>query len=79
MTTPLRKAIRRVSAGNGVNRRQFVVTLAPGDLIGFRDLRSRTTYWLPLAACYAHAVAADVARRRAEKAAARQAKRRRRS
>jgi len=69
--TPLAKTISRRSSGNGVNRRQYVVTLAPGDIIGFRDVRARMTYWLPLAACYAMAVRAEVARKRAEKAAAR--------
>jgi hypothetical protein len=76
VTTPLAKPVSRRSTGAGVNRRQYVVTLAPGDIIGFRDVRSRTTYWLPLAACYAQAVRAEVARRRAEKAAKRKTHRR---
>ncbi len=66
--TDLKKRVRRVSMGNGVNRRRFVVTLEPGDVIGFRDVRSRTTYWTSLAACYALAVKAEVARRKAERA-----------
>lgn len=72
--TPLKKPVRRVSSGNGVNRLQYVVTLAPGDVIGFRDVRSRTTYWLPLAACYAQAVRIEVARKRAERSKTRKAK-----
>lgn len=75
MTTPLAKPVSRRSTGNGVNRRQFVVTIAPGDVIGFRDVRARSTYWLPLATCYALAVRAEVARKRAERAAARKSKR----
>lgn len=74
--TPLIKAVSRRSTSAGVNHRQYVVTLAPGDIIGFRDVRSRSTYWLPLAACYAMAVRAEVARKRAEKAAARKGGRR---
>jgi hypothetical protein len=65
--TPLQKPVRRLSQSNGVNRRQYIVTLAPGDIIGFRDARTRTTYWTPLALCYAQAVRAEVARQRAEK------------
>jgi hypothetical protein len=71
--TPLRKAVSRVSSGNGVNRRHFVVTLAPGDMIGFRDVRTRPTYWTSLAHCYGLAVRQQVAKDRAERMAKRSA------
>lgn len=76
--TPLDRTVRRRSKGFGVNRRSFVVSLEVGDLIGFRDLRRRKTYYLPLATCYALAVKAEVAQRKAEKAKATKAPRRRR-
>lgn len=71
MTTPLHKPVSRLSAGNGVNRRRYVVTLAPGDVIGFRDARTRTTYWTTLASCYAATVRAEVARKREDQRKAR--------
>ena len=67
--TPLKKEVRRLSTGSGVNRRQYIVTLAPGDVIGFRDLRTRQNYWISLALCYALAVRQQVAKERADKAA----------
>ena len=67
MTTPLSKPVARKSLTNGPNRRRFVVTLAPGDVIGFRDERRRHIYWLTLTACYEMAVRAEVERIRIEK------------
>lgn len=67
MTTPLSKPVARKSTGNGPNRRRFVVTLAPGDVIGFRDERRRKMYWLPITACYEMAIRAEVERVRIEK------------
>lgn len=66
--TPLKKAVRRLSSGNGVNRRPFVVTLSPGDTIGFRDAHTRKTYWTSLASCYALAVRQTVAFEKVERA-----------
>lgn len=66
-TTRLAREVRRQSTGNGVNRRQYIITLAPGDVIGFRDVRTRTTYWTTLAQCYALAVRQEVARQRDER------------
>ena len=73
--TALKKPVRRVSTGYGVNRTQFVVTLMPGDVIGFRDCRTRRTFYTSLAHCYSLAVRQRVAADRADKAAARKAAR----
>jgi UDP-3-O-acyl-N-acetylglucosamine deacetylase len=56
----LTKQVRRktVAAHRG---RRVVVTLAPGDVIGFRFERTRTTYWTSLAACMDMAVRQEVA------------------
>ena len=59
--TPLTKQVARKSTGNGPNRRRYVVTLAPGDVIGFRDERRRKTFWLSISACYELAIRSDVA------------------
>ena len=72
--TPLKKAVHRVSTANGVNRKQYVVTLAPGDVIGFRDVRTRKAYWTSLARCYALAVRINLDHERAEKRKAKKAK-----
>jgi hypothetical protein len=66
--TPLSKAVARKSTGLGPNRRRYVVTLAPGDVIGFRDERRRKNYWISIAACYEYAIRAEVARKKAERA-----------
>lgn len=67
MTTPLHKSVARKSNGNGPNRRRFVITIEPGDVIGFRDERRRKTYYLSLAGCYEMAIKAEVAAKRREK------------
>jgi hypothetical protein len=71
--TELKKPVRRVSIANGVNRKRFVITLAPGDVVGFRDVRTRKTFWTSLACCYQLAVKQTVASERAERAAAKKA------
>jgi hypothetical protein len=43
-------------------------------VIGFRDERTRKTYWTSLPRCYAMAVRETIAKERAAKAAARKAK-----
>jgi hypothetical protein len=70
MATKLTKEVRRSATGLGVNRRPFVVTLAPGDVIGFRDAKTRRTYWTTLQHCYALAVRQTVAWEKAQKAKA---------
>lgn len=66
MTTELRKAVSRRTAAPHRGRR-VVVTIAPGDVIGFREERTRKTYWITLGACFDMAVKLEVARLKAEK------------
>ena len=73
--TPLTKTVARKSTSAGPNRRAFVVMLASGDLIGFRDERRRKVYWRTLRGCYEDAIKAEVARERQLKKAAKKAKR----
>lgn len=35
---------------------QYVISLAPGDAIGFRHARSRKTYWTSITLCHELAV-----------------------
>lgn len=58
-------------------RRAVVVSLAPAtaSLVGFRLAGTRTTYYLPVDWCFREAVRADLARKRAERKAAREKKR----
>lgn len=65
MTTMLNKTVKRKTFGSHRGRR-FIVTLEPGDVIGFRAERTRKTFYTTLAACYDMAVRQHVA---AEKAA----------
>lgn len=65
MTTELKRAVvRRTTAPH--RGRRVVVTIAPGDIIGFREERTRKTYWIPLGACFDMAVKIEVARTKAE-------------
>jgi hypothetical protein len=64
--TPLTKNVSRRTVAPHRGRR-IVVTLAPGDLIGFREEKTRTTYWTTLAACADLAVKQHSAAVRAEK------------
>lgn len=68
--TDLIKAIRRRTTGTHRGTR-FVVTLEPGDVIGFRIERKRKTFYTTLAACFDMAVRQQVA---ADKAAKRKAR-----
>lgn len=65
MTTMLNKTVKRKTFGSHRGRR-FIVTLEPGDIIGFRAERTRKTFYTTLAACYDMAVRQFVV---AEKAA----------
>ena len=76
MTTVLSKPVRRRSLSFGVNRRPFVVTLEPPDLISFRDAKTRRKFYTTLASCYALAVRQEVEAKRQEKAKKRAARRR---
>lgn len=73
MTTELKKQVARRAVGTGVNRKPFTVILAPGDVIGFRDHKSRRIWWTSLQHCYAMAVRQTVAFEKAERARARKA------
>lgn len=68
--TDLLKQVKRRTCGNHRGAR-FVVTLEPGDVIGFRIERKRTTFYTTLAACFDMAVRQKVA---ADKLAKRKAK-----
>ena len=70
--TSLTKTVARrsIQAHRG---RRTVVTLEPGDLIGFREEGRRTTYYLPLSACFDLAVKVEVAHQRALKKKVRKA------
>lgn len=64
--TPLNKSLARRTIGAHRGRR-FVVVLEPGDVIGFRPERTRTTFYTTLAACFDMAVRQHVAAERAAK------------
>ena len=70
--TPLTKPISRRGC-MPCHGRTLAVTLYPGDVIGVRQSGTRTEYTLPLAAIYSLAVRIEVQRKKAEKAAAKQA------
>jgi hypothetical protein len=71
--TDLNKPVRR--RGRLPYRgRRIIVTLEPGDMLGFRLERTRRTEYLTLAGCYERAVLIRVAHERAEKRKAKLAK-----
>ena len=72
--TPLRKAVHRVTAGTVHGGRRLIVTMHPGDVLGFREERTRREYFLSIGAAYTYAVRLAVAARRVEKLAARKAR-----
>ena len=72
MSTPLRKPVARLVE---LPRGPVVVTLLPGGLVSFREKGRRTTFTLTLAAVFVRAVDASISQRKAEKKAARIARR----
>lgn len=68
--TDLTKALRRRSIGRHHGKR-FVVTLEPGDVIGFRLERTRKTFYTTLAACFDMAVRQEVSAVKRERIAQR--------
>ena len=72
--TDLTKRVRRRSFAFYRGRR-IVVSLLPGDVLAFREERTRREYLLSISGAYTYAVMLEVERRRREKAAARKAKR----
>lgn len=64
--TPLHKPVRRRGMLPYRGRR-IIVSLEPGDLLGFRLERTRRTEYLTIAGCYERAVTVRVLHERAEK------------
>lgn len=72
--TDLTKRIKRRTVAP-IRGRRIVVSLHPGDVIGFREERTRKEYLLSISGAYTYAVRLEVQRAKDEKAAARKAKR----
>jgi hypothetical protein len=70
MIKTVRKPIRR-RAAQPHQRRPYVVTLEPGDVLSFRYLRTRQSYSISMAACFELAIKAYVAQLRAQREARR--------
>ena len=64
--TPLTKRVRRRTLTPHRGRR-IVVALLPGDVLGFREERTRREYLLSIAGAFEYAVRLEVERRRMEK------------
>lgn len=64
--TPITKAVKRRTVAPHRGRR-IVVSLEPGDLIGFRAERTRRTFYVTAAACFDLAMKMHVAADRAAK------------
>ena len=72
--TPLNKPVRRRTIGTAHGGRRLIVSLAPGDVITFREERTRREYLLSISGAYVYAVRLTVAKEKAEKLAARKAR-----
>lgn len=59
-----RKPVRRRTVQQH-RRRRIVVTVGPGDVIGFRQERTRKTYTYPIDALFDHVVARTIMAERA--------------
>ena len=68
--TDLTKRVKRRTVHPHRGRR-IVVTLHPGDVLGFREERLRKEYILSIAGAYEYAVRLEIERRRREKREAR--------
>jgi len=64
--TPITKTVKRRTIGQHRGRR-VVISLEPGDLIGFRAERTRRTFYVTAAACFDLAVRQQVLADRAAK------------
>jgi len=64
--TPITKPVKRRTIGPHRGLR-VVVSLEPGDVIGFRSERTRRTYYVTVGACFDMAVRQQVAAERAAK------------
>lgn len=72
--TDLTKRVKRrtVSAYRG---RRIVISLLPGDVLSFREERTRQEYLLSVTGAYIYAVQLEVERRKRERAEQRKARR----
>ena len=68
--TDLRKPVKRRTVAPHRGRR-IVVSLLPGDVLSFREERTRREYLLTIAGGFEYAVRLEVERRRRDKAQAR--------
>lgn len=69
--TDLTKRVKRRTIGRLRSGRRIVVSFHPGDVIGFREERTRKEYVLSISGAYTYAVTLEVARRKADRAKAR--------
>lgn len=69
--TPLTKRVQRRTMVPVRGGRRIVVSLLPGDVLSFREERTRTEYLLSIGGAYIYAVRLAVVRRKEEKAALR--------
>lgn len=78
MTTLITKTVRRKTRERfrswGKDARQIIVSIEPGDVLGFRLLRARKTYYLPVAFAMDYAIRLEVAERKRRKAEERKKK-----
>lgn len=72
--TDLTKRVKRRTI-TGYRGRRIVVSLLPGDVLSFREERTRQEYLLSIQGAYIYAVQLEVERRKREKAAQRKARR----
>lgn len=64
--TDLHKRVKRRTLSNHRGRR-IVVSLLPGDVLSFREERTRHEYLLSIAGAYDYAVMLEVERRKRER------------
>ena len=65
--TDIRKPVHRRTVSPNYMGRRIVVSIEPGDVLGFREERTRRTFRLPVSACWQFAVKLAVAADKAEK------------
>ena len=73
--TDLTKRVKRRTIGRVRGGRRIVVSLLPGDVLAFREERTRKDYLLSISGAYVYAVQLEVERRKRERAAERKANR----
>lgn len=65
------RRVKRRTVSTYRNGRRIIVSLLPGDVLSFREERTRREYLLSIAGGYEYAVRLEVERKRREKAAKR--------